>query len=367
MNKKLITASLAAFYLTAGTACTSQAGTDTPAAAPFSPSSAVSTPVPPAAEKAAPAKSASDSASSGQNAAPPQEAVIPKQLDKLVFDFSTGAGGWFTALAFSKDGSFEGTYQDSDLGVSGPGYPNGTLSRCEFTGRIAGVKYEDEYTMRIRLAELNIKKPKAKEYIEDGIRYIAAGPCGVPSKGKDNNFMLYLPGKPMKTLPAACKEAGRFVFQGSQTDELPVFCIWNGDDEAAFFADESLSVYDMKNAGKVDFCSGIFKAVSSSPKPDAFGKDDEIIADRMSEKFFRMSGTPFGGTMPDNIVVLKNEDGTKTEGSRAVMTLRYTKAAGGGTIKWTHDNITGEETISYECGGQEVLYKRTRWDKNNEE
>ena len=43
------------------------------------------------------------------------------------FCFSSGVGGWFTVLYIHEDGSFDGHYQDSNMGVTGEGYPNGTL------------------------------------------------------------------------------------------------------------------------------------------------------------------------------------------------------------------------------------------------
>ena len=43
------------------------------------------------------------------------------------FNFSSGVGGWGTSLYIGLDGYFFGVYHDSDMGVSGEGYPNGTL------------------------------------------------------------------------------------------------------------------------------------------------------------------------------------------------------------------------------------------------
>ena len=44
------------------------------------------------------------------------------------YTFASGAGAWATSLELYEDGSFAGDYHDSDMGDSGDGYPNGTIS-----------------------------------------------------------------------------------------------------------------------------------------------------------------------------------------------------------------------------------------------
>jgi len=51
------------------------------------------------------------------------------------FYFSSGAGGWYTVLHIHGDGSFDGHYQDMDMGDSGSEYPEGTLYSSDFSGR----------------------------------------------------------------------------------------------------------------------------------------------------------------------------------------------------------------------------------------
>ena len=46
-------------------------------------------------------------------------------LSDRVFYFSSGAGAWWTELRIQGDGSFEGHYQDADMGDSGDAYTNG--------------------------------------------------------------------------------------------------------------------------------------------------------------------------------------------------------------------------------------------------
>ena len=42
-------------------------------------------------------------------------------VDNFSFVFSSGAGAWFTQLDMHADGSFEGQYHDSDMGLTGEG------------------------------------------------------------------------------------------------------------------------------------------------------------------------------------------------------------------------------------------------------
>lgn len=43
------------------------------------------------------------------------------------FSFSSGAGGWSTDFEIEQDGSFSGSYHDSEFGSTGDGYPGGTM------------------------------------------------------------------------------------------------------------------------------------------------------------------------------------------------------------------------------------------------
>lgn len=66
-------------------------------------------------------------------------AAQPTILDTLVgknFVFSSGTGGWSTTLSIGPNSTFSGVYHDSDMGVTGPGYPGGTVSYSKFFGTI---------------------------------------------------------------------------------------------------------------------------------------------------------------------------------------------------------------------------------------
>lgn len=69
-------------------------------------------------------------------------AAQPTILDTLVgknFVFSSGTGGWSTTLSIGPNSTFSGVYHDSDMGVTGPGYPGGTVSYSKFSGQFKQV------------------------------------------------------------------------------------------------------------------------------------------------------------------------------------------------------------------------------------
>ena len=58
------------------------------------------------------------------------------ELSGLIWEFSSGAGGWSAGLRIGEDGSFTGDFHDSEMGDMGEEYPNGTIYCCSFSGRI---------------------------------------------------------------------------------------------------------------------------------------------------------------------------------------------------------------------------------------
>lgn len=58
--------------------------------------------------------------------------------------FSVGAGAWSTIMTVNADGTFSADYHDSDLGVTGDGYPNGSRSIASGTGKFNYSKRNDD-------------------------------------------------------------------------------------------------------------------------------------------------------------------------------------------------------------------------------
>lgn len=116
------------------------------------------------------------------------ETELPPDSFPMEFVFSSGAGGWGTFIRLEKDGSFQGSFSDSEMGEQGEGYPNGTIYFCDFTGQFRDIEQIDSCTYSMTLYELKIQS--SDEQIEDGIRYVSAEPYGFES-GKE--FLLYTP------------------------------------------------------------------------------------------------------------------------------------------------------------------------------
>ncbi len=127
----------------------------------------------------------------GACAAQPKTSVFDT-LSGMEWSFSSGAGGWSTDLQIRADGSFSGTYHDSEMGECADEYPDGTVYVCSFTGRMSLVKQVDEKTWKIRVDKL--EKEETKEEINDGIRYVPSEPYGI-SEG--DTMVLYSPGTPV--------------------------------------------------------------------------------------------------------------------------------------------------------------------------
>lgn len=119
-----------------------------------------------------------------------------QSVDRLPFDenkefyFSSGVGAWGTVLSVNENGSFTGNFHDRNGGEIGSGYPNGTCYVCEFSGRFGNIKKINDYTYSMELLEIYSKDAEGKEWIEDGVLYVAAVPYGL-DEGKD--FIFYTP------------------------------------------------------------------------------------------------------------------------------------------------------------------------------
>ena len=159
-------------------------------------------------------------------------------LSDRVFYFSSGAGAWWTELRIQGDGSFEGHYQDADMGDSGDDYPNGTLYYCDFIGFFDQLEKVDDFTYKMNLSSISFKeKPAQEEEIIDGVRYIYTGAYGLDGE----EFYLYLPGSKLADLPQAYRDwVGYHNLEAVQEEELSFYGLYNADGELGF----SSSVYE---------------------------------------------------------------------------------------------------------------------------
>jgi len=154
------------------------------------------------------------------------------------FWFASGAGGWETTLSIEPDGSFYGSFYDSDMGSIGEGYPNGTVYVCSFSGRFGNVVRQDEYTCVMDTLELIIEPTEADEWIEDGVLYVASGPYGMEDAEK---VYVYLPGSQMSRLPwpfVSWVSAPHVWGAATRPSILPFYGLYNENAGTGFSGDE---------------------------------------------------------------------------------------------------------------------------------
>ncbi|WP_158276276.1 PASTA domain-containing protein [Bifidobacterium callitrichidarum] len=137
------------------------------------------------------------------------------------YGFSSGAGGWGTSLTVHEDGTFEGTYIDTDLGGGGSEYPRGTRSQSEFSGKFVSAKKNDDgtYTLQCDTKGLKIKGTVGDSYDENGAKVTITEPYGMSPCGE---FTLYPKGYAVSRLSDAMKGWGAGYFGSDrQASALP--------------------------------------------------------------------------------------------------------------------------------------------------
>lgn len=198
------------------------------------------------------AQASSESTTESQQTPTNEEDKSSSESNSDIFDqlpeefvFSSGAGAWRTVIYLNDDGSFDGKYSDSDMGISGDKYPNGTVYLREFKGKFINPKQINEYTYSMELnspLEL-IGGNNNEEYIENDIRYVYTDPYGFNDA---DEFYLYLPGAPLDDLP---DEFLSWCFLDKTDKTLPYYGIYNIGGEQGFIghADEKLENENVDN------------------------------------------------------------------------------------------------------------------------
>ena len=105
--------------------------------------------------------------------------LLPLENGTTEFTFSSGAGGWSTVLYLNADGTFSGEYHDSEMGSTGPDYPNGTVYTCTFRGTFENITKKSDYSYEMTLGEIETFETPGDEWIENDTKYIASTPYGI--------------------------------------------------------------------------------------------------------------------------------------------------------------------------------------------
>ncbi|SEP78629.1 hypothetical protein SAMN02910369_00631 [Lachnospiraceae bacterium NE2001] len=154
--------------------------------------------------------------------------------ESMEFCFASGAGGWGTYMTVDADGSFSGNYHDSEMGDSGPDYPNGSVYVCNFSGRFTDIEMVDDHTYKMKLESYTTEESDEPQTIEDGVRYVYANPYGI-TEGK--TFYFYTPGKWIYELPEEfISWSNGVVGDISKDTTLSYYGIYNEDEGLGFFS-----------------------------------------------------------------------------------------------------------------------------------
>ena len=160
-----------------------------------------------------------------------KELTLPDAFP-MEMSFLSGAGGWSTGITLKPDGTFVGSYSDSEMGIIGDGYPNGTVYVCEFTGKFDIVEKIDKTSYSLKLADITTIDVEGKEWISDGIKYIASVPYGL-EEGKD--FVLYTPDKKLDDLSEGFLSWWPLRYDAEEYSTLSVYGLHNLETDYGFF------------------------------------------------------------------------------------------------------------------------------------
>lgn len=159
------------------------------------------------------------------------EAIFEKLTKPFIF--ASGVGGWATGMDVSKDGSFKGTYHDSNMGITGTNYPNGQVYISNFTGNFKNLVKVNDYEYKMTLTDLDYSKV-GETKIVNGVKIDTTEPYGIADKkSSGKEFVLYLRDRPVKDLP---KEVGDWIydFKKRMPEKLTRAVIFNKDKGWAF-------------------------------------------------------------------------------------------------------------------------------------
>lgn len=152
--------------------------------------------------------------------------------------FSSGVGAWWTKITIHANGSFEGEYQDTDMGEIGEEYPNGTVYECKFTGYFTKPQKINDYTYSLSLETVEIIGEIGETRIEDGMLYKISSPNGLMNAddtGYAKDFVLYTPNAPTLEMREEFLSWWPERFGAEPDGKLMIYGLQNVETNAGFF------------------------------------------------------------------------------------------------------------------------------------
>ncbi len=190
----------------------------------------------------------------------PEERFSFALLNRRIFHFSSGAGGWFTEMTIDADGSFSGHFQDFNA-EDGDGY-NGVLFSSDFTGKFSEAAFVNDYTVSFRLETLEDNRNQPDEIL-DGMLMDYGEPYGIAGGAE---FLLYLPGAPLEALPQDYRGwVGYYDLTMTEDNALPFYGLYNVNQQCGFSSYDILErAQDMVEAAEAQDAA-LQKAIYEDP------------------------------------------------------------------------------------------------------
>ncbi len=172
-----------------------------------------------------------------------QDATFKEAMKQAAgnYSFGSGVGAWGTVMRVNKDGTFSGSYHDSDMGVTGDGYPYGSRAESNFTGKFKSAKKNSDgtYTLQCDASAFKIDGTVGESHIEDQIKVTISEPYGMEPC---NEFTLYTDGTDLSTFSDAMKTWSNGYLIGNDVDTLngkALLNVTSGADKGYTFYDFS--------------------------------------------------------------------------------------------------------------------------------
>lgn len=158
--------------------------------------------------------------------------------ETISLSFLSGVGAWYTDMELEGDGSFTGSFSDTNAGEAGQGYV-ATIYRCEFSGKMTDIKKIGDYAYSMTLSGYETTVKPDTEEIIDEVRYVYTTPYGIEG-GKE--FILYLPGMPVGDLPEEFVQwyPGDKANIATPEGTLNSFGLYNVEQEEGFYSRSTL-------------------------------------------------------------------------------------------------------------------------------
>lgn len=115
--------------------------------------------------------------------------------------FSSGVGAWWSVLRLKKDGSFTGSYSDTDM-TGGEGY-EATQYYCDYSGRFDRIRKINDHIYLLHVPEIETMQEIGTQYISESCLYVCSEPAGMKA---NSEYYLYLPMTPESEMPVIPSE-----------------------------------------------------------------------------------------------------------------------------------------------------------------